>query len=81
MGSDTPSFEATIHVEEIRDPDALYRALLPETGEFKRFGASIRKEGEAVIIKIVAKDPTALRAALNSYLRLIALLSDIEERL
>ena len=73
-------FKARIEVES-KDPKAVYDALLPESGEGKRFSSTIRLEGKKVVISIEAKDATALRAALNSYLRLLSLLSDIEERI
>ena len=81
MGRDTLRFEATIIAEDVKDPEALYRALIPESGSTKRFNSSIQMEGQKVIIKINARDPTALRAALNSYLRLLALIHDVEERI
>ncbi|NPA86905.1 MAG: hypothetical protein GXO00_02765 [Candidatus Diapherotrites archaeon] len=78
MGRGAPAFEATIVVEDLKDPEAVYKALLPEAGEAKRFRADIELDGNVVTIKIVARDPTALRAALNSYLRLLRLLEDLE---
>ena len=65
---------------EAAHPEAVYRALLPEAKEGKRFCVEI-KGPEPLIISIEAQDPTALRAALNSYLRLLSLLHDIEEQL
>ena len=74
-------FEATVIAEEVKDPEAVYRSLLPESGKSKRFESSVRLENDKVVIEIKAKDPTALRAAINSYLRLLSLLDDLEERL
>ena len=81
MGRDTWSLEATVVAEELKDPEAIWRALLPESGRAKRFESKVKRENGRVIIEIRAADPTALRAAINSYLRLLILLGDVEERL
>ena len=81
MGRDTLRFEATIVAEDLKDPDALYRALLPESGKAKRFESSVELDEGRIVIRILARDPTALRAALTSYLRLLSLIHDVEERL
>jgi len=49
--------------------NALGNALNPYKEE--RFEAKIRKVKETIYINVKAKDATALRAALNSYLRIL----------
>ncbi len=73
-------YRARIEVEA-KHPEAVYDALLPESGEGRRFSSRVFLEGERVVVEVDAADATALRAALNSYLRLIVLLSDLEEGL
>ncbi len=81
MGRGAGPFEATVVVEEVKDPEALFRALLPESGRARRFRADVRLENDRVIIHITASDPTALRAAVNSYLRLLNIVHSLEESL
>jgi tRNA threonylcarbamoyladenosine modification (KEOPS) complex Pcc1 subunit len=52
---------------------AFLRALEPEAQNSLglRSAASIKKDGNILILKIKAKDSVALRAALNTYLRWI----------
>ncbi len=75
MESDTHPFKATIILEELKRPESVFKALEPEIGHSKRFIAEL--SDRKIIIK--AKDPTALRAAVNSYIRLLILLSHLEE--
>ncbi len=56
------------------DPDILepvFRALYPETVRptSRRVSIVLEKTEGLIVFKFNAKDPTALRAALNSYLR------------
>lgn len=56
------------------DPSILepvFKALHPETVRLtsRRVSVTLEKTEDAIVFKFNAKDPTALRAALNSYLR------------
>ena len=53
--------------------EALYDSIKPEEAATQRFSVSVSvgREGKQVIITINAKDPTALKAATISILRLI----------
>ncbi len=59
--------EVKIKAKEAKD---LYRALLPEARVklSERSDVELKLEGEELIIRVRAKDISALRAALNSYL-------------
>ncbi len=59
----------------------LLKALLPETRKPANFRSkvSIKGEGRTLTIQVDAKDISALRATLNSYLRWIALIEDTFE--
>ncbi len=50
---------------------SIFKALQPETTRLisRRVFVTLEKTEESIIFKFNAKDPTALRAALNSYLR------------
>jgi len=62
-----------VHVEDERAKVALLRALLPDvaTPASPRVRASLRAEGDALVLEIEASDLSGLRAAVNSYLRLM----------
>jgi len=50
--------------------DVLRASLSPEAGrEIPRSRVTVRGEGDVAEIVVEAEDPSALRAALNSYLR------------
>lgn len=56
---------------------SLYRALIPELKKVSdRAKVKIDKDNSAIILNVEAKDTTALRASLNTYLRWIS--SNIE---
>ncbi|MFQ6068287.1 MAG: KEOPS complex subunit Pcc1 [Candidatus Bathyarchaeia archaeon] len=61
-----------------KEVEILLKALLPETKKLitSRSKVSIEGEGKKLTIRIVARDTSALRAALNSYLRWVALIRD-----
>ena len=71
---------ATICIESL--PCTLLKtlldALLPETRRpaTSRSKVSIATQGERLILRIMAKDTSALRATINSYLRWVALIQD-----
>lgn len=51
--------------------EAIFKALYPETTRSisSRISVVVEKYENSIVLKFNAKDPTALRAALNSYLR------------
>ena len=53
------------------------RALLPEKGVSKRFRVEVRRDGKDVVVQVCADDVSALRAALNAYLRYLLLLRNV----
>lgn len=58
--------------------ELVQRALAPETGrDLPRTKVSVIKEGKKITLRIEAEDTSALRAALNSYLRWAALASAV----
>lgn len=57
-----------------RDVQAAIRALEPETDTSRRFSVELGSSGNVLILRVVSKDLSALRAALNSYLRWIYLI-------
>jgi len=54
---------------------------LPEVGTSRRFTARISVEGRKLVVEVDADDLSALRAALNSYLRWIALIEKLQKAL
>ncbi|MDR0334774.1 MAG: hypothetical protein LBH69_02675 [Methanomassiliicoccaceae archaeon] len=60
------------------DPDMVMSTLSPEVGrELPRTETDIFRDGDTVTIKVLAKDVSAMRAALNSYLGWIRITEDI----
>lgn len=74
---------AIIHLELPSEKlaETLLKALLPETKKptTSRSIVNIRSEGKKLIIKVEARDTSALRATLNSYLRWAAVVRDTFE--
>ena len=62
-----------------REAEAISSALFPEVKDSRtrRSDMEVEIEGKVLILKISAKDTTALRAITNSYLRWIATLKQI----
>jgi KEOPS complex subunit Pcc1 len=56
-------------------------ALRPETetSVTSRSKVQMKTEGESLVLEFMAKDTSALRAALNSYLRLIGVAMDLQK--
>lgn len=73
--------EATINIEFKSEKilETVFNSLKPETlsAPTKRSRAHIWVNGKTLMIKFEARDTTALRAALNSYLRWIKLIVEI----
>ncbi len=62
--------EASLRLKGLADMDT---AFLPETAEkIARSQVSVKKEGDALVIRIKAEDTGALRATLSSYLRYVS---------
>jgi KEOPS complex subunit Pcc1 len=64
---------------KLPNPDVVYKALEPEITGTKRFKVKISPEKEVLKITVDAQDVTALKAAINSYLRLVELASNVRE--
>ena len=66
----------------ISGADALrmYQALLPETGDMGRTRVDLHMEGnETLVLSVSAADLPALRAALNTWLRLMNIANEMQE--
>ncbi|MEA1869401.1 MAG: KEOPS complex subunit Pcc1 [Euryarchaeota archaeon] len=62
------------------DASTIYRALLPETREaFSRSRAALSVDGKMLHLIVDAGDIAALRAALNTWLRLIKVACEMAE--
>ena len=62
------------------DADVVLSTLSPEIGrELPRTETDILRNGDTVTIKVEAKDVSAMRAALNSYLGWIRITENIRE--
>ncbi|MDR0791460.1 MAG: hypothetical protein LBE47_02860 [Methanomassiliicoccaceae archaeon] len=60
--------------------EVILSTLSPEIGrELPRTESDISRDGDTAIIKVTAKDPSAMRAALNSYLGWIRITENIRE--
>jgi len=64
---------------EVSNPGMVLKALKPDVEETRRFKVNISQKGKALNIHITAQDVTALRAAVNSYLRLVKAAEGVEE--
>jgi tRNA threonylcarbamoyladenosine modification (KEOPS) complex Pcc1 subunit len=62
-----------------REAEAVLSALVPEAKDSKtrRSEMKVETRGKVLILKVSAKDTTALRAITNSYLRWIATIGEI----
>lgn len=66
----------------ISGADALrmYQALLPETGDMGRTRVDLHMEGnETLVLSVSAADLPAMRAALNTWLRLMNIANEMQE--
>ncbi len=75
--------EATVSIEFKSEKmlETVFKAIKPETltPPTRRSRAFVKINGKTLILKFEATDTTALRAALNSYLRWIRLTVEILE--
>ncbi|MFB0560481.1 MAG: KEOPS complex subunit Pcc1 [Candidatus Lokiarchaeia archaeon] len=61
--------------------EVVFRSLLPEiiSGPNERHRGKLKRDGDTISLEIEAEDTVALRAALNSYLRWLKIIYDINE--
>ncbi len=61
--------------------EVAFRALFPEviSGASERCIGKLKRDGDIISLEIKAEDTVALRAALNSYLRWLKIIYDINE--
>ncbi|MBW3003378.1 hypothetical protein KY328_00850 [Candidatus Woesearchaeota archaeon] len=69
-------YEAVIKV--IGDPEIISKAFMVEKGKFARSGFDIEKQSDSVRFVVVAEDPTALRATLNSITKLLTVFEKVQ---
>ena len=69
----------TLNFPAIKPAKAAYDALLSEADFSHRGGSRVTLSGKSVRVEIKADDPVSLRASLNSYLRLMHIIKDVEE--
>ncbi len=62
-------YSFTVYIHE--DVDILHDCLIPEMSERDRSKVTIAKEGKATKITMEAQDAVALRAAVNSIIKLL----------
>ncbi|MGQ9723357.1 MAG: KEOPS complex subunit Pcc1 [Candidatus Jordarchaeum sp.] len=61
--------------------EIVFKAILPEivSGSNGRYRGKLKRDGDIISLEIEAEDTVALRAALNSYLRWLKIIYDINE--
>lgn len=61
--------------------EVVFRSLLPEiiSDPNERHRGKLKRDGDIISLEIEAEDTVALRAALNSYLRWLKIIHDINE--
>jgi tRNA threonylcarbamoyladenosine modification (KEOPS) complex Pcc1 subunit len=57
---------------------AAYDALLSEADFVHRGGSQVALSGRTVSVKIAADDPVSMRASINSYLRLMSIIKEVD---
>ena len=63
---------------ELKNPSAVLKALKPDIETAKRFEVDLKVSQKHLNLEIKAKDISAMRAALNSYLRLISTINEVD---
>ncbi len=66
------------HFSSAKQASYAHASLLQETEYKKRGSSSLKCNGKSLIVTISADDPVALRATVNSYLRLLSVIEKIE---
>ncbi len=64
---------------KLENPKQAYEALKPDLENTERFKVKVSPRKGELYIQIEAKDLTAARAAINSYLRLINTVKEVDE--
>ena len=64
---------------ECTDPKKIFESLEPEIQGTERFKVEIKPEQSALRLRVEATDVAAMKAALNSYLRLISIISEVDK--
>ena len=64
---------------QLENPKEAHEALKPDLEDTERFKVKVSHTEKELHIKIEAKDLTAARAAINSYLRLINTVKEVGE--
>ena len=65
---------------ETENPQRVLDSLKPDMDDANRFTVDASVSGKTLVFKIEASDIAALKAALNSYLRLFQIAQEIEEK-
>ena len=61
-------------------PDVVFKAVLPEMGDMGRSCASLCQEADGrILLSVEGEDISSLRAAVNSYLRIIMIAEEMQE--
>ena len=63
---------------ELKNPKTVLKALKPDVEKTERFEVELKALQKHLNLKIKAKDLTAMQAALNSYLRLINTIKEVD---
>ena len=72
--------ELTVSFASASEAENAEKSLVQETEMKQRARSEISRREKELKLKIEADDPVALRAALNSYLRLIGIIRELAER-
>lgn len=70
--------KAEIEIES-ENPEQAIKALKPDIDETPRFEVELVPSKDQVALKVDAEDLSAMRAAVNSYLRLIKTLKEVDK--
>ena len=74
--------QAVVHLEFLSEKQlkVVLEALKPETetSSTNRSKVHLKKENQSLVLEFKAKDTSALRASMNSYLRLIGVAMNIQ---
>lgn len=65
---------------ELQNPLQAKKAIQPDVENTNRFKVKVSISKKTLDLEIEAKDPVAMRAALNSYTRLINLIQEVDNK-
>jgi len=65
---------------ETENPQMVLDSLKPDMDDANRFSVIASTSGKSLVFKIEANDIAALKAALNSYLRLVQVAQGLEDK-